>query len=81
VGLLVSISEDVAMWVCLYVLMHSRTVGDNDPKPSQGGGEGPISGRRGVEPPIGVRGAARGVKRWFGHYTKYRKEAEFWEMS
>ena len=69
------------MYVCGYVLMHSRTVGYNDPKPSQGGGEGPISGRRGVEPPIGVRGAAGGVKRGSGHYTKYWKEAEFWEMS
>ena len=61
--------------------MHSHTVGTNDLKPSQGGRVGPGLGRRGVEPPIGVRGAARGVKRGSGHYTKYWKEAEFWEMS
>ena len=61
--------------------MHSDTVEDNDLKPLQEGGVGQGLGHRGVDPPIGVRGAARGVKRLFGHYTKYRKEAEFWEMS
>ena len=57
--------------------MHSDTVEDNDLKPLQEGGVGQGLGRRGVDHPIGVRGAARGVKRWFGHNTKYQKEAEF----
>ena len=61
--------------------MHSDTVEDNDLKPLQEVGDGQGLGRRGVDPPIGVRGAAQGVKRGSGHYTKYWKEAEFWEMS
>ena len=40
--------------------MHSDTVEDNDLKPLQEGGVGQGLGRRGVDPPIGVRGAARG---------------------
>ena len=32
--------------------MHSHTVGDNDLKPSQGGGEGSKTGRRGVLLPL-----------------------------
>ena len=53
------------------------TVEDNDLKPLQEGGVGQGLGRRGVDPPIGVRGAAWGVKRWCGHYTKYRRRPNF----
>ena len=57
--------------------MHSDTVEDNDMKPLQEGGVDQGLGRRGVDPPIRVRGRLGGVKRWCGHFTKYRKEAEF----
>ena len=46
--------------VCVYVAMHLQTVGDIDPKPSQGGGGGPISGHRRGCDPGGERGAAPG---------------------
>ena len=57
--------------------MHSDTVEDNDLKLLQEGGVGQGLGRRGVGPPIGVWGAAQGAKKWFWHYTKYQKDAEF----
>ena len=39
------------MCVCVYLLaaMHSQAVGDNVPKPSRQGGDGPAEGNRGVE--------------------------------
>ena len=65
----------VCLCVSLYELMHGHTVGDIDPKPSQGGAGGPISGHRGGVDPGGGPPPAPGVPKGVGQYTKCPKEA------